>query len=98
VVKPQRNPGGSQCWEPQLHQGKEPLEQVALGPHSHTDELWVNLNGVSSGYSLHNQASVVILSDNHMAIEFSDQSGKSWVGIVVEILPLILLNHLANKE
>jgi hypothetical protein len=34
VVVPQRNPGGSQCWEPQLLQGVVTLEQVVLGPQS----------------------------------------------------------------
>jgi hypothetical protein len=54
--------------------------------------------GVSSDYSLHNQASVVILSDNHMAVQFLHQSRKSWAGTVVEVLPLILSNHLSNRE
>jgi len=33
-----------------------------------------------------------------MTIEFPHQYGKSRVGTVVEVLPLILLNQLSNRE
>jgi hypothetical protein len=76
----------------------EPLELVALDPDHSTNKLWINLNGVPSDHSLHDQASVVILSNNHMTIEFLHQSRKSRSGKVVEVLPLILLSHLANRK
>jgi hypothetical protein len=38
------------------------------------------------------------LNDDHVAIEFPHQSGKSRAGTIVEILPLILQKHLANRE
>jgi selenocysteine lyase/cysteine desulfurase len=77
---------------------RNPWNRKHWNPDHNIDELWVNLNGVSSDNSLHNQASVVILSDNHMTIEFPHQSRKSRACTVVEVLPLILINHLANRE
>jgi hypothetical protein len=55
---------------------RNPWNRKHWNPYHNTDELWVNLNGVSSDNSLHNQASVVILSYNHMTIEFPHQSRK----------------------
>jgi hypothetical protein len=51
------------------------------------DKLGVYQNSLASDPSLHDQSTIIILSDDHMAIKFPQQSGKYLVGTVVQVLP-----------
>jgi hypothetical protein len=53
------------------------------------DKLWINLNRLSSDHGLHNESSIILLDDDHVAIELLYQYGKGRVGIVIQILPFV---------
>jgi hypothetical protein len=66
-------------------------------PDQRTDKLGVYQNSLASDHSLHDQSTIIILSDDHMAIKFLHQSGKSLAGTIVKVLPVVLQEHLSNR-
>jgi hypothetical protein len=67
-------------------------------PDHRTDKLGVYQNSLASDHSLHDQSTIIILSDDHMAIKFPHQSGKCLTGTVVQVLPVVLQEHLCNRK
>jgi hypothetical protein len=59
-------------------------------PDHITDKLGVYHNSLASDHSLHDQSTIIILSDDHMAIKFPHQSGKGLACTIVKVLPVVL--------
>jgi hypothetical protein len=55
-----------------------------------TDKLWINLYLLSSDHDLYNESSIIILDDDHVAIELQYQSGKGRAGTIVQVLSVVL--------
>jgi hypothetical protein len=66
-------------------------------PDHRTDKLRVYQNSLTSDHSLHDQSTIIILSDDHMTIKFPHQSGKGLADTVVKVLPVVLQEHLSNR-
>jgi hypothetical protein len=67
-------------------------------PDHKTDKLGVYQNSLTSDHILHDQSTIIILSENHMTIKFPHQSGKGLVGTIVKVLPVVLQEHLSNRK
>jgi hypothetical protein len=67
-------------------------------PDHRADKLGVYQNSLASDHSLHDQSTIIILSDDHMAIKFPNQSGKYLAVTVVQVLPVVLQVHLCNRK
>jgi hypothetical protein len=67
-------------------------------PDHRTDKLEVYQNSLASDHSVHDQSTIIILSDDHMAIKFPHQYGKCLAGTVVQVLPVVLKEHLCNRK
>jgi hypothetical protein len=67
-------------------------------PDHRTDKLGVYQNSLTSEHSLYDQSTIIILSDDHMAIKFSYQSGKGLAGTIGKVLLVVLQEHLSNRE
>jgi len=63
-----------------------------------TDKLWINLYLLSSNHGLHNESSIILLDNDHVAIELPYQSGKGWAGTIVQVLLVVLYEHLSDGE
>jgi len=68
---------------------KEVMEKINVGSLI-TDKLGVYHNSLASDHSLHDQSTIIILSDDHMAIKFPHQSGKGLACTIVKVLPVVL--------
>jgi hypothetical protein len=66
-------------------------------PDHRTDKLGVYQNSLASDHSLHDQSTIIILSDDRMAIKLPPQSGKGLASTIVKVLPLVLKEHLTNR-
>jgi hypothetical protein len=67
-------------------------------PDHRTDKLGVYQNSLASDHSLHDQSTIIILSDDHMAIKFPHQSMKCLAGTVVQVPPVVLQEHQCNRK
>jgi hypothetical protein len=67
-------------------------------PDHKTDKLGIYQNSLASDHSLDDQSTIIILSDNHMAIKFPHQSRKGLAGTIVKVLPVVLQEHLSNRK
>jgi len=67
-------------------------------PNHRTDKLRVYQNSLTSYHSLHDQSTIIILSDDHMGIKLPHQSGKGLAGTIVKVLPVVLQEHLSNRK
>jgi hypothetical protein len=61
-------------------------------PNNVADELRVNLKSVPSNCSLHDEASLILLSHYHVPTKLYHQTGINQVGTVIKISPVIVLN------
>jgi len=67
-------------------------------PDHRIDKLGVNQNCLASDHSLHDQSSVIILDEDHVAIKFQYQFGKGRAGTIVQILLVVLHKHLSDGK
>lgn len=67
-------------------------------PDYRTDKLGVYQNSLTSNHSLHDQTTIIILSDDHITIKFPHQSGKGLAGTIVKVPPIVLQEHLSNRK
>jgi hypothetical protein len=60
------------------------------------DDLWINLNHMPLNRRLKDNATVVILHNLQMSVEFSDQLGEHDASTIVKVSPIICLNDLID--
>jgi hypothetical protein len=53
---------------------------------------------LSSNLGLHNESPIILLDDDHVAIELPNQSGKGWVDTIVQVLLVFFQEYLSDGK